>query len=84
MSLVPLVPITSVNESHQCALYPLPQSVLSFTAKATQIRRKMKQMLDSLRFELGTFSTEGSALQQQQQQVLYFTFCVLHYIKYIF
>ena len=33
-----------------------------FKAKATQIRRKSKHMLESLRIELGTSSSEGRAL----------------------
>ena len=33
-----------------------------FKATATQIREKSEQMLESLRIELGTSSTEGSAL----------------------
>ena len=33
-----------------------------FKAKATKIREKLEQALESLRMELGTSSTEGSAL----------------------
>ena len=36
--------------------------LLVFKATATQIREKLEQTLESLRIELGTLSTEGSAL----------------------
>ena len=43
-----------------------------FKATATQIREKLEQTLESLRIELGTSSTEGSALTNCATRVLQF------------
>ena len=45
--------------------------LLVFKATATQIREKLEQTLESLRIELGSFSTEGSALTNYATHLLH-------------
>ena len=42
-----------------------------FKATATQIKEKLEQTLESLRIELGTSSTEGSALTECAKRLFF-------------